>query len=160
MKVVKDTVVQFHYILKTDKGDVVEDSNGNDPIAILVGHGNMIKGVEDALLGKEAGEKFSVTVKPEDGYGEYIEDAVQRVPAKHLQGSDKWKPGMVAVINTDQGQRQVTVLKVGKFMITVDTNHPFAGHTLEFDISVVDVRVAEESEISHGHAHGVGGHHH
>lgn len=160
MKVSKDTVVKFHYVLKTDAGDIIEDSTKGEPVAILSGHNNMIQGVENALEGKAAGDKFSVTVSPEDGYGEYLEDAVQRVPAKHLQGAEKWKPGMVGVVNTEQGQRQVTVVKVGKFMLTVDTNHPLAGQTLSFDIDVVDVRVAEESELSHGHAHGVGGHQH
>ncbi|OUS27276.1 peptidylprolyl isomerase [Thalassotalea sp. 42_200_T64] len=160
MIVSKNSVVTFHYVLKTDNGDTIEDSSNGEPIAILWGHKNMIQGVENALEGKQAGEKFSTTVTPEDGYGEYLDEAIQRVPAKHLQGSDKWKPGMVAVVNTEQGQRQVTVLKVGKFMITVDTNHPLAGHTLNFDIDVVSVREAEESEISHGHAHGAGGHQH
>ncbi|MDN3653239.1 peptidylprolyl isomerase [Thalassotalea ponticola] len=160
MKIDKNTVVQFHYVLKDDKGNTVEDSRASDPIAILVGHSNMIVGVENALMGKQKGDSFSVTVAPQDGYGEYVAGAEQRVPVKHLQGASKWKPGMVAIVNTDQGQRQVTVVKVGRFMITVDTNHPFAGKTLEFDIDVIDVREAEESEISHGHAHGVGGHQH
>ncbi|MDG1733794.1 MAG: peptidylprolyl isomerase [Thalassotalea sp.] len=160
MKVTKDTVVKFHYVLKSDEGDIIEDSSKSDPVALLFGHKNMIQGIEDALADKEAGAEFSVTVKPEDGYGEYLEEAIQRVPAKHLQGATKWKPGMVGVVNTEQGQRQVTVLKVGKFMLTVDTNHPLAGQVLNFDIKIVDVRVAEEEEISHGHAHGAGGHQH
>ncbi|WP_394176032.1 FKBP-type peptidyl-prolyl cis-trans isomerase [Thalassotalea litorea] len=160
MKVAKDTVVQFHYVLKNSQGDIVEDSSSSDPLALLVGHNSMIKGVEDALIDKQQGDKFSVTVTPENGYGEYLDEAVQRIPAKHLQGASKWKPGMVGVVNTEQGQRQVTVLKVGKFMVTVDTNHPLAGQTLEFDIEIVAVREAQEEEISHGHAHGVGGHQH
>jgi FKBP-type peptidyl-prolyl cis-trans isomerase SlyD len=75
-------------------------------------------------------------------------------------GAKKWKPGMVAVVNTEQGQRQVTVVKVGMFKAEVDTNHPLAGKTLSFDIDVIDVRAASNEEIEHGHAHGVGGHHH
>lgn len=67
---------------------------------------------------------------------------------------------MVAVVNTEQGQRQVTVVKVGMFKAEVDTNHPLAGKTLSFDIDVMDVRAASAEEIEHGHAHGVGGHHH
>ena len=75
-------------------------------------------------------------------------------------GAKKWKPGMVAVVNTEQGQRQVTVVKVGMFKAEVDTNHPLAGKTLSFDIDIIDVRAASAEEIEHGHAHGVGGHHH
>ena len=67
---------------------------------------------------------------------------------------------MTAVVNTEKGQREVTVIKVGKFMVTVDLNHPMAGKTLNFDLEVVDVRQATSEEIQHGHAHGVGGHHH
>jgi FKBP-type peptidyl-prolyl cis-trans isomerase SlyD len=67
---------------------------------------------------------------------------------------------MTAVVNTDQGQRQVTIVKMGKFMATVDVNHPLAGRELTFDIEVVGARDASDEEIAHGHAHGAGGHHH
>lgn len=160
MKITKNSVVQLHYVLKTEQGDIVEDSNSSDPLALLIGHNNVVTGLEKALEGKEAGEQFSVTVSPEDGYGERSEDAIQRLPVKHLQGSEKWKPGMLAVVNTEQGQRQVTVLKVGKFMVTCDTNHPLAGRTFIFDVNVLDVREGTTEEVSHGHAHGVGGHQH
>jgi FKBP-type peptidyl-prolyl cis-trans isomerase SlyD len=67
---------------------------------------------------------------------------------------------MIATVHTEKGQRQVSIVKVGKFMAKVDTNHPLAGQTLHFDIDVIDVRAATQEEISHGHAHGAGGHHH
>lgn len=160
MKITKDTVVQFHYTIKDEQGVEIESSRESDPMAFLFGHNNMIVGVENALDGKEAGDKFEVTVEPKDGYGERQEDAIQRVPTKHLIGAKKWAPGMVAVVQTEQGQRQVTVVKVGRFMVTVDLNPPLAGQTLNFDLEVVDVRAATEEELEHGHAHGVGGHHH
>ena len=160
MKITKDTVVQFHYTIKDDQGVELETSGSGDPMAYLHGHNNMIVGVENALEGKEAGEQFEVTVEPKDGYGERQEDAIQRVPTKHLHGAEKWAPGMVAVVQTEQGQRQVTVMKVGKFMVTVDLNPPLAGKTLTFDINVADVREASKEEVEHGHAHGVGGHDH
>ena len=72
----------------------------------------------------------------------------------------KWKAGMTAVVNSDEGQREVTILKVGKFMVTIDSNHPLAGKTLHFELQVEDVRAATDEEIEHGHAHGNGGHHH
>jgi FKBP-type peptidyl-prolyl cis-trans isomerase SlyD len=87
----------------------------------------------------------------------------QRIPIKHLHSSEKkpkWKVGMTAVVNSEQGQREVTILKVGKFMVTIDTNHPLAGKTLQFELQVEDVRMASDEEIEHGHAHGAGGHHH
>ncbi|WP_448213953.1 FKBP-type peptidyl-prolyl cis-trans isomerase [Colwellia sp. MEBiC06753] len=160
MQITKDTVVQFHYTIKDEQGEQIETSSGGDPMAYLHGHNNMITGVENALADKAAGDKFTVTLEPKDAYGERQEDAIQRIPTKHLHGAATWKPGMVAVVQTEQGQRQVTVLKVGRFMVTCDLNPPLAGKTLTFDLEVVDVREASEEEIAHGHAHGVGGHHH
>lgn len=160
MSIKKDSVVQFNYTLRDEKGEVLETNEGLDPIAYLHGHNNMMPGVEDALEGKEVGAKFSVTLPASETYGERNEDAEQRVSVKHLQGASVWKPGMRALINTDQGQRQVTVLKVGKFMATVDINHPLAGRELTFDLEVMDVREATSEEIAHGHAHGKGGHQH
>ena len=146
MNIAKDSVVQFNYNLKDDQGNDIETTTGGEPMAYLHGHGNIIPGLEQALEGKAVGERK--------------ENAQQRIPLKHLQGARKWKPGMMAVVETEQGYRQVTVVKVGKFNADVDTNHPLAGKTLVFDIDVVDVREATAEEKAHGHAHGVGGHHH
>jgi FKBP-type peptidyl-prolyl cis-trans isomerase SlyD len=164
MKITDKSVVQFHYTLKNEAGEEIENSHKGEPLAYLHGYKNMLVGVENALAGKEIGDKFSVTLQPEDAYGERQEDAIQRVPVKHLQGlpskNAKWKAGMTAVVQTEAGQRQVTVIKAGKFMITVDTNPPLAGQVLTFDLEVVDIREATAEEVEHGHAHGVGGHHH
>ncbi|MEH6502835.1 MAG: peptidylprolyl isomerase [Cycloclasticus sp.] len=160
MKITKDAVVQFHYTLKNDEGEIIESSAGQQASALLHGHGGMISGVQTAMEGKQAGDKFSVTVQPTDGYGERIADSIQSVPAKHLTGAKKWRPGMIATVHTEQGHRQVSVVKAGKFMVKIDTNHPLAGQTLHFDLDIVDVREATAEELAHGHAHGAGGHHH
>ncbi len=159
MQITKDTVVQFHYTLSDETG-VLENSRSQDPVLYLQGHGNLIEGLEKSMEGHKAGDTFNVTLAPADAYGERTDDSIQSVQVKHLMGAKKWKPGMVAVVNTEQGQRQVTVVKVGMFKAEVDTNHPLAGKTLSFDIDVIDVRAASAEEIEHGHAHGVGGHHH
>ncbi len=159
MKVEDNKVVQFLYELKDEQQALLESTKGK-PVAYLHGYNNMMAGVENALSGKCVGAKLSVTLTPEEAYGERVEGSLQRVPVKHLQGAKKWKPGMVATVQTEQGQRQVTVVKIGKFMVTVDSNHPFAGKTLTFDLEVVDIRDASDEEIAHGHAHGVGGHQH
>ncbi len=160
MQIADNTVVQFNYSLKNEDGKVLETNAGEDPVAYLHGHKNMMVGVENSLAGKSQGDSFEVTLPAAETYGEYLENQEQRVSVKHLQGAKKWKAGMVAVLNTEHGHRQVTVLKVGKFMVTIDTNHPFAGKTLTFDMEVVAVREATQEEQAHGHAHGVGGHHH
>jgi FKBP-type peptidyl-prolyl cis-trans isomerase SlyD len=160
MKVADEHVVQFNYDLKDEKGDLLESSKEHAPVAYLHGKAGILPGLADAMAGKSKGDEFSITLEAKDAYGEIREDAEQRVPVKHLQGAKKWKKGMTAVVQTDDGQRQVTIVKMGKFMATVDTNHPWAGQTLTFDLSIADVRPATTEELSHGHAHGVGGHQH
>lgn len=159
-----NTVVQFIYTLTDADGTQVESNIGSDPLAYLHGHKGMIPAIETALTGKAVGDKISVTLTPDQAYGERREGQEQRVPLKHLQGLPKgvrsWKPGMVGVVKTDQGMRQVRVVKPGLKMVLVDLNHPLAGKTLTYDIEIVDLRAATDEEIAHGHAHGVGGHHH
>lgn len=159
MQISKNTVVQFHYCLSDEQGQI-ENSREHQPVLYLHGHPGLIDGLTNALEGHQAGDNFSITLSPEQAYGVRRENAIQRVPVKHLQGARKWKPGMTAVIETEKGAIQVTVSKVGLKMADIDTNHPLAGKTLTFDIEVMDVREASEEEIAHGHAHGVGGHQH
>ncbi|MCA6064281.1 FKBP-type peptidyl-prolyl cis-trans isomerase [Thalassolituus marinus] len=163
MKIAKDTVVQLHYSLFDAEGNMIESTtqgNHKDPVAYLHGHNNMIKGFESEVEGMEAGAEGSFTLAPAQAYGERHDNAVARVPVKHLQGAKNWKKGMTAWVETDQGTRQVTIVKMGRFMADVDTNHPLAGKTLRFDVRIESVRHATPEEIDHGHAHGVGGHQH
>lgn len=153
-------VVHFHYTLKNEAGEVMETSKEHQPMAYLHGYGSIIPGLEAALAGRNRGDQFSVTIAPEDAYGHRQEDRVQRISVKHLHGASQWKPGMVAWVRTESGPQQVLILKAGKFMADVDFNHPLAGLTLTFDIEIIDVRDASEEELSHGHVHGEGGHHH
>ncbi|SIT04441.1 FKBP-type peptidyl-prolyl cis-trans isomerase [Neptunomonas antarctica] len=160
MQIGKNSVVQFSYTLKDESGDVVEATEEGSPAAYLHGHDNMMAGLETAMEGKSIGDTLSRTLEPADAYGERAEDSIQRVPVKHLQGAKKWKPGMTATVQTEQANRQVTIVKMGKFMATVDTNHPLAGKVVTFNIEIKDIREATAEEIQHGHAHGAGGHHH
>ena len=160
MKIEKDRVVQFTYQMTDTENNVLEDSTDSIPMAYLHGHGGLLKGLELAMEGHQVGDKFDVTLSPEDAYGIVKDNAEQKIPMKHLQGAKKWKKGMVGVVHTEQGNKRVTVVKPGKFMVVVDFNHPFAGKTLIFKVNVVDVREATSEEVAHGHAHGVGGHHH
>lgn len=164
MSISKNKVVQFHYILRdeSDNNSELETSRTGDPILYLHGHSNIIGGLESAMEGKQAGDIFTVSVAPEQAYGVRDESRQQRVPVKHLHVSKntKLKPGMVVHIQTEQGSVPATVIKAGKFTVDVDTNHPLAGRQLGFDVEIMDVREASEDEIAHGHAHGVGGHHH
>lgn len=156
MQVSKDTVVEFHYTLHEGE-DLIESSYDSESLVILMGHNNSLPKLEEAMTGKAAGEKFEVTLTPDQAYGERRDEALQRIPIKHLQGAKRWKPGMIAWVQTEQGNRQVTVVKVGKFNADCDTNHPLAGRTLTFNVEIISVREAQPEEISHGHVHGRGG---
>ena len=155
-----DSVVYFHYFLRNEAGEQLETSRGGEPSAYLHGAGNIIPGLESAMVGKAAGDVFSVTVAPEQAYGQHHPGRVQRVPVKHLLCSGKPRAGMVARLNTEDGQVPVTIIKLGRHSADVDTNHPLAGQPLAFDIEILEVRRATPEEISHGHVHGPGGHHH
>lgn len=160
MNIEKDKVVQFAYRLTDADQNILEDYDASKPMAYLHGHDNMLDKLEGAMNGKSTGDKLQVTLEPEDAYGERREDAQQRVPIKHLLGGKKWRKGMIATVQTEQGKLQVTVLKVGKFMAMLDFNHPYAGKTLTFDMEILGVRDATNEELHHGHAHGAGGHQH
>lgn len=158
--IANDTVVRFNYTLTNSDGDVLDKSNG-EPLAYLHGHQNIIPGLEAQMKGKGAGDKFTVTVAPEDAYGEYLAEAVQEVPRANFQGVENIEVGMQFQSQTDDGHVMlVTVKDVNDDVVVVDGNHPLAGVTLTFDVEVVDVREATADEIAHGHAHGVGGQHH
>lgn len=164
MTISKNKVVQFHYTLRdeSDNNTTLESSRSGDPVLYLHGHDNVIKGLEAALEGKNVGDNVSVSIAPADAYGERNEERKQRVPVKHLHvpKNARLMPGMLVHIQTERGAVPATVIKAGKFTVDVDTNHPLAGKTLGFDVEIVDIRDATDDEIAHGHAHGVGGHHH
>jgi len=154
MKAGKDKVISLHYTLTVD-GEKVESSlDRNEPLWILLGHGQLIPGLEKALEEREAGENLQVEVAPAEGYGERQDGMTQRVPKKYFQQAAKLKPGMTTVLALKEGgHRVVVVQKVGMSTVDVDLNHPMAGKTLNFDVTINEVRDGTEEEIAHGHAH-------
>jgi FKBP-type peptidyl-prolyl cis-trans isomerase SlyD len=156
----KDMVVSFHYTLKNADDVQLETSREQDPMSYLHGANNIIVGLEKAMEGHEVGDEFVVTVEPEEAYGVRNENNVQRVPLKRLKGVGKIAPGQILNLQTNKGPVQVTVLKVGRFNVDVDGNHPLAGKQLTFDVEVTGIREATEEELQHRHVHGPGGHQH
>lgn len=157
--IAKDQVVSFHYTLTDEQGTVIDKSDAQ-PLVYLHGASNIIPGLENALAGKVVGDKLTVTVQPEEGYGEYQPEMVQEVPRNMFQGVDNIEAGMQFQAQTDDGVQVVTVKDVTDELVIVDGNHPLAGKVLNFDVEVVEIRAASAEELQHGHAHGVGGHHH
>lgn len=154
MQIANNTVVAFHYTLTEVNGDYTEDSRSGDPLYYLHGHRGILPGLEDAMLGREAGDRFSVNIEPELGYGLRNEAGIQRVPVKHLIDRKRPRVGEIVSVNTARGEVRATVIKVGRYNVDIDTNHPLAGKTLQFDVEVLEVREATMEEVAHRHAHG------
>ncbi|AZL83763.1 MULTISPECIES: peptidylprolyl isomerase [Aliivibrio] len=157
MKIEKNVVVSLAYQVKTEEGVVVDQSTAEAPLDYLHGHDNLIVGLEKALEGKVAGDKFSITVAPEEAYGEHMDEMIQRVPADVFQGVEQIEVGMRFLADTDQGPIPVEVTEVDGDEVVVDGNHMLAGQTLGFEVEVIAVRAATEEEATHGHVHQEGG---
>ena len=156
MQITKNTVAAIHYTLRDNEGNVIDTSSGREPLNYLHGAGNLIAGMEEGLEGKSKGDKFQLKIEPAKGYGEKDPAMIQQVPRSAF-GDQDVRPGMK--FSTNHGN-VVTVTHVGLENVTVDANHELAGVELNFDVEVMEVRTATSEEISHGHVHGPGGHHH
>ena len=160
--IAKNKVVSIDYTLTNDAGDVIDSSKGRQPLTYLHGHGGLIPGMEKGLQGRSMGESFQLVLPPEQGYGAKDPNMVQPVPRSNFAGIPNIEKGMQFQARSPDGSgvRVVTVVDVSAESVTVDANHPLAGETLHFDVSIKDVRDASPEELQHGHAHGPGGHHH
>jgi len=159
MRIGQHSVVSIDYTLTDKNGDLVDSSKGQEPLAYIHGTGSIVVGLEEALEGKEKGALVKVSVPPAKGYGERDEKLAQKVPRSMFDVKDL-EPGMRFHAQADHGSHVVTVTAVDEDTVTVDANHPLAGETLNFEVTVVDVREATKEEMAHGHVHGAGGHHH
>lgn len=157
MSTIEDNkVVSVHYTgTLPDSGEIFDSSEGREPLTFLVGHKQMIPGFERELMGSKVGDKVEFTLTSDDAYGEYNPAAIQQVP-KEMFGEITPEVGMT--LESDMGPFRVTVVEDEN--VTVDFNHALAGKSLTFNVEVVEMRDASEEEVTHGHAHGPGGHNH
>jgi len=153
MKIQDNCVVSIHYTLTNDEGDVIDTSEGREPLSYLQGHGNIIPGLEQALTGCAAGESLNVVVEAEDGYGPRQDALIQAVPRDAFDGVDVIEVGMQFQAQTAQGPIPVTVIAVDDSSVTLDGNHALAGQRLNFAVQVTEVREATPEELDHGHVH-------
>ena len=155
-KIADGVVVSIAYVLKVD-GQEIERADANDPIEYLHGAENIVPGLESALAGRKVGDKLSVNVPPDQGYGPYDKSEIESVDRRDIPGAESLKKGMVVEMEDDTGYiYEATVLDITKDAVTLDFNPPLAGKTLNFDVEVVSMREADEEELAHGHVHGMG----
>jgi len=150
MEITDARVASIHYTLTDDDGKVIDKSPESQPLSYFHGAGNIVPGLEKALSGKQAGDSVKVDVEPEEGYGPHNAALVKDVPRELFQGVDKVEPGMQFHAQSERGPLLVTVVEAGDETVRIDGNHPLAGKTLHFDVSVVDVREASEQEKAEG----------
>jgi FKBP-type peptidyl-prolyl cis-trans isomerase SlyD len=159
MQVADNTAVSIHYTLTNDEGEVLDSSIGKEVLEYLHGSGNIISGLEKALNGKAAGDRFNVRIPAEDAYGEFAEEMIQVISRSMFEGIDNIEVGMQFHADVNYGTGVVTVIEIDGDNITIDGNHPLAGQALNFDVEVVAIRTATADEAAHGHIHGEGCHH-
>lgn len=149
----KNAVVSINYTLTNDAGEVMDTSEGREPLTYLHGANNLIPGLEKEMEGKTSGQSFKVTIPPAEAYGESNPELVQTLSKDMFKGVDKVEPGMGFTAQGPQGEQHIVVTAVDGDQVTIDANHPMAGKTLHFAVEIVNVRDASEEEIEHGHVH-------
>lgn len=158
MTISQDKVVAIHYTVTDTTGNQLDSSSGGEPLVFLFGHGALIPGLEQALLGKQAGETFSSQIAAADAYGERHDQLVQAVPKSMFEGMEVAVGMRFRASGPDGREQPVIIIDVTDEDVVVDGNHPLAGIELRFDVEVVLVRDATAEELAHGHVHGLDGH--
>ncbi len=152
MEISENSVVSFDFILKDKDGQVLDSSEQDGPLVYLHGAGQLVPGLENGLMGKKIGDRFDVTLAPADAYGDRNDELIQKVPKSEFQSPDELQIGMQFEVPSEGGAVLLTITAIEGDDVIVDGNHPLAGETLHFNITVTEVRAATEEEITHGHA--------
>lgn len=148
-----NVIVTLNYTVKVD-GEVVDTSEGHDPIEFIQGSGQIIDGLEGNLYGMASGERKEFTVDPDKGYGDEDPDAMAEIPRGEFPPNIPLEPGIELVLKDEEGEEmQAYIVEVGEENVTLSFNHPLAGKTMNFAVEVVDLRWATEEELDHGHVH-------
>ena len=152
-------VISFHYTLTDAAGKQLDSSKGSSPLTFLSGVGQIIPGLEKTLIDMKQGDQKKVTVPHLEAYGAFDQNRIYKVQRAQLPTQDV-KMGDVFATGEGTGYQEVMVVDVQGDDVTLDGNHPLAGKDLTFDVEITNTRVALPEEVSHGHVHGEGGHHH
>jgi len=156
----KNSVVTLDYQLKGENGEVIDSSAQTGPMVYIQGAKDILAGIEDAVNGLSVDDTTTAVVTPKDAYGEYDPEKVGAVPRDAFVGIDDLQVGMQVQEETEDGPLLITIREVKEDQVIIDSNHPLAGLTLNFDLTVMAVRDATKEELDHGHVHSGDGHHH
>jgi len=149
VKIGPDTYVKLDYNVQTTDGEQVDSSDDRGPLEFVFREGKILQALEEELEGLSPGDQKTITLKPDQAYGKYDNDAVTQIPRKKFPEDEEIKPGMEFVAQVpDQDERVVVVKQVDEEKVTIDFNHPLAGKTLQFNIFVQEVRQAEDEDYT------------
>ena len=151
-------VVGMDYILRLDDGEVIDSSEGREPLAFIQGTGGLVEGFASAIYGLKIGEEKDFVVTPEQGYGTYDPDANMLVPATAFPDGMNPEVGMLLHVQGEDGVKAATVAEISERGVLLDLNHALAGKTLHFHVKVLALREPTLEELEHGHVHS--DHHH
>jgi FKBP-type peptidyl-prolyl cis-trans isomerase SlyD len=153
-------VVSMEYTLRIE-GEVIDSSEGQEPLEFLTGYGNIISGLENQMIGMKVGDNKNVIIAPADGYGEYDDEAYLDVPRDQFPNDMQVEEGIELTVRDDSGEgRYARVESIEEGTVRLNFNHPLAGDELQFDVKVIALREPTAEELDHGHVHQGGGHHH
>ncbi len=152
-KITDGLVVSLNYVLTVD-GETLAQTDDGDPMQYLHGAEEILPGLEASLTGRQVGDKFSITLAPEDAYGEYDEDDVEEIDREDIPNVDELEAGMAVEVEDEDGYAYMAqVVKITDKVVVLDFNPPLAGKTLTYDVEVIGIRDATPEELEHGHSH-------
>jgi FKBP-type peptidyl-prolyl cis-trans isomerase SlyD len=157
LSVADNVVVSLEYVLRLDDGEIVDQSDGRDPLQFLQGSGEVIPGLEQALLGMYVGDEKEVVIAPSDAYGEYDPENYEILPRSAFPEDLELSVGMELALSDSETDEvfEAHVAKLKGDKVVIDMNHPLAGETLHFDVKIAGLRQATSEELDHGHAHDI-----
>jgi FKBP-type peptidyl-prolyl cis-trans isomerase SlyD len=149
MNIVNRVYVEFDYKLTLDSGEEVDRSPDNQPIGFIIGSGQLIPGLEKAMMGMTVGDRSKIRVEPEDAYGQVNPELIGDVPRRHFPSEMEIKPGMMFQSQGPNGMLSAHIKEIkDDNTVVIDLNHPLAGKTLHFDVNIVEVREPTSEELS------------
>lgn len=155
-RITDGVVVSLNYVLTVD-GEEIARTEAGEPMDYLHGAENIVPGLEKALTGKQVGDRVSVTLEPDEAYGDYDEDNIEELDRADVPQADELEKGMVIEVEDEEGYSYLAFVRdMTPDMVVLDYNPPLAGKTLTYDVEVVALREADEEELAHGHPHNFG----
>lgn len=149
-----NSVVTLDYTLRVE-GEIVDSSESSEPIQFIQGQGQIIPGLESELYGMSAGDSKNVVVQPENGYGQLDKEAYADIPRSEFPAHIPMEVGTALQLRDQEGDvLDAYIDAVEGENVRLTFNHPLAGKTLHFEVTVLDIREATQEELAHGHIHG------